>query len=107
MLVTQMWEDGFDEQTIMSRTGLRGSAVRAYKRPSDSLLKDVSNKLQPSAPKQKPTATSVDTKMTAETSVDTKMTAETSLDHGHKDDSRNISGHKDDSRNIIGSWTQR
>ncbi|CAH1242304.1 QRICH2 [Branchiostoma lanceolatum] len=44
---TQIFAAGFDEQTIMARTGHISSAVRAYKRPSDALLKDVSNTLQP------------------------------------------------------------
>ncbi|CAH1242440.1 Hypp6706 [Branchiostoma lanceolatum] len=35
-----MWAQGFDEQTIMARTGHRSTAVRAYKRPSDTLLMD-------------------------------------------------------------------
>ncbi|XP_066288271.1 zinc finger MYM-type protein 3-like [Branchiostoma lanceolatum] len=47
---TQMWAAGFDEQTIMARTGHRSNAVRAYKRPSSELLKDVSNQLQPPQP---------------------------------------------------------
>ncbi|CAH1242382.1 Hypp6640 [Branchiostoma lanceolatum] len=47
---TQMFAAGFDEQTMMARTGQRSSTVRAYKRPSDALLTDVSNTLQP--PKQ-------------------------------------------------------
>ncbi|XP_019637242.1 PREDICTED: zinc finger MYM-type protein 2-like [Branchiostoma belcheri] len=55
---TQMWEAGFDEQTIMGRTGHRSNAVRAYKRPSNTLLQDVSNKLQPPKPQHKKPATS-------------------------------------------------
>ena len=47
---TQLYESGqFDEQTIMARTGHRSSAVRAYKRPSSTLTKAVSNALQPPA----------------------------------------------------------
>ena len=48
---TQLYESGtFDEQTIMSRTGHRSTAVRAYKRPSSTLVKAVSDTLQPPAP---------------------------------------------------------
>ena len=45
---TQLYESGtFDKQTIMSRTGHRSAAVRAYKRPSSALVKAVSDTLQP------------------------------------------------------------
>ena len=45
---TRLYESGnFDEQIIMSRTGHRSTAVRCYKRPSMSLMKSVSDALQP------------------------------------------------------------
>jgi len=44
---TSLYQKGFDEQAIMARTGHRSTAVRAYKRPSNAQLKDVSNALQP------------------------------------------------------------
>ena len=45
---TRLFQTGtFDEQTIMSRTGHRSTAVRSYKRPSSSLVKAVSDALQP------------------------------------------------------------
>ncbi|KAI8496541.1 hypothetical protein Bbelb_258400 [Branchiostoma belcheri] len=80
-LATQMWEDGFDEQTIMSRTGHRSTAVRAYKRPSDSLLMDVSNKLQPPLPKPKSPikkTTKAPASATVTTAVDATTTTSTS-----------------------------
>ncbi|XP_066290479.1 zinc finger MYM-type protein 2-like [Branchiostoma lanceolatum] len=69
---TQMFAAGFDEQTIMARTGHRSSAVRAYKRPSDALLKDVSNTLQPPKPPS-PTKNKV-LKTTAATATTTTVT---------------------------------
>ena len=45
-------EAGLDEQMIMNRTGHRSiEAVRMYKRPSSVLQKQVSDILQPPAPK--------------------------------------------------------
>ena len=45
---TRLYESGnFDEQTIISRTGHRSAAVQSYKRPSVSLMKSVSDALQP------------------------------------------------------------
>ena len=44
---TRLFQTGtFDEQTIMSRTGHRSTAVRSYKRPSSSLVKTMSDALQ-------------------------------------------------------------
>ena len=45
---TRPYESGqFDEQTIMSRTGHRSTAIRSYKRANSSLMKSVSDALQP------------------------------------------------------------
>ena len=45
--VTRLFQTGtFDEQTIMSRTGHRSTAVRSYKRSSSSLVKTMSGALQ-------------------------------------------------------------
>ena len=45
---TRLFQTGtFDEQTIMSRTGHRSTAVRSYKWPSSSLGKAVTDALQP------------------------------------------------------------
>ena len=45
---TRLYEsDTFDEQIIMSRTGHRSNAVRSYKRPSSTMVKSVSDALQP------------------------------------------------------------
>ena len=47
---TRLYERGnFDEQMIMSRTGHRSTAVRSYKRPSSTMVKPVSDALQPPA----------------------------------------------------------
>ena len=47
---TRLFQTGtFDEQTIMSRTGHRSTAVRSYKRSSSSLVKAVSDALQPTS----------------------------------------------------------
>ena len=43
---TSLYQKGFDEQAIMARTGHRNTTVRAYKRPSNAQLKDVSNSLK-------------------------------------------------------------
>lgn len=42
---------GFEEQEVMKRSGHRRSAVRTYKRASDEKEKEISDALQPSAPK--------------------------------------------------------
>ncbi|XP_071125661.1 uncharacterized protein KIAA1958-like [Mytilus edulis] len=48
-LATRLYQAGVSEQMIMDRTGHRSKkAVRTYKRPADSMLKDVSNILNPS-----------------------------------------------------------
>ncbi|XP_071126984.1 uncharacterized protein [Mytilus edulis] len=48
-LATRLYQAGVSEQMIMDRTGHRSEkAVRTYKRPADSMLKDVSNILNPS-----------------------------------------------------------
>jgi hypothetical protein len=45
---TRLYKSGtFDEQIIMSRTGHQSNAVRSYKRPSNTLVKSVSDALQP------------------------------------------------------------
>lgn len=44
---TSLYEKEFDEQTIMSRTGHRSLAVRSYKRASSTMVKAVSDALQP------------------------------------------------------------
>ena len=47
-----LYEKGVDEQLVMERTGHRSTtAVRAYKRTAPSLQKEVSDLLQPPAPK--------------------------------------------------------
>ena len=57
---TQLYSAGFDEQSIMKRSGHRSSAVRLYKRPSLVLEQQVSAALQPPRPKSAPpTATIV------------------------------------------------
>ena len=45
---TRLFQTGtFDEQTIMSRNGHRNTAVSSYKLPSSSLVKAVSDSLEP------------------------------------------------------------
>ena len=45
---TRLFQTGtFDEQTIMLRIGHGSTAIRCYKRPSSSLVKAVSDALQP------------------------------------------------------------
>jgi integrase len=58
---TQLYQAGISEDLIMDRTGHRSvKGVRAYKRPCDEMLKDVSNVLAPpnKAPKPDDGATS-------------------------------------------------
>ena len=44
----KLYESGsFDEQTIVSRTGQRSTAVRSYKRAVGTMVKAVSDALQP------------------------------------------------------------
>ena len=47
---TQLYENGFDEQAITMRSGHRSTAVRAYKQPSQRMLRGISNSLQPPKP---------------------------------------------------------
>ena len=49
---TNLYAANFDEQAIMTRSGHRSNAVRAYKRPSDSLNQDISDCLQPPIPEE-------------------------------------------------------
>ncbi|XP_070581470.1 uncharacterized protein [Ptychodera flava] len=44
---TRLYDKGFDEQSITGRSGHRSTAVRSYKRPSEDLLQNISNALQP------------------------------------------------------------
>jgi hypothetical protein len=46
-LCTKLYEKQFDEQSIMSRSGHRSTAVRDYKRPSEALKHSISSALQP------------------------------------------------------------
>jgi len=46
-----LYNSGFEEQEVMQRSGHKSTAVRNYKRPSESKLQDISNALQPPAPK--------------------------------------------------------
>ena len=47
---TSLYAANFDEQAIMSRSGHRSNAVRAYKRPSMELCQQISDCLQPPLP---------------------------------------------------------
>ena len=63
---TQLYSAGFDEQSIMKRSGHRSSVVRLYKRPSLVLEQQVSAALQPPRPKSAPpSATIVEEEMEA------------------------------------------
>ena len=53
-LCTRLYEQNFDEQAIMHRSGHRSDAVRKYKRPSEELLASVSKALQPPRPLSAP-----------------------------------------------------
>ena len=67
---TQLYESGrFDEQTIMSRTRHRSTAVRTYKRASSTLVKAVSNALQPPIGERECKIKKVDKKGKEETST--------------------------------------
>ncbi|CAC5397507.1 unnamed protein product [Mytilus coruscus] len=56
-LANRLYQAGVDEQLLMDRTGHRSEkAARMYKRPCDSMLKDVSNVLNPSTVKKTKTA---------------------------------------------------
>ena len=46
-----LYNAGFEEQEVMMRSGHRNSAVRTYKRPSETKLKEISDALQPPPPK--------------------------------------------------------
>ncbi|XP_062572924.1 zinc finger MYM-type protein 2-like [Saccostrea cucullata] len=46
-----LYNAGFEEQEVMKRSGHRSSAVRTYKRASEEKEKEISNALQPPAPK--------------------------------------------------------
>lgn len=48
---TRLYQKGFDEQAIKSRTGHRSNAVQFYKRSSIEMEQEISNCLQPPAPK--------------------------------------------------------
>ena len=47
---TRLYQHGFDEQSIKSRTGHKSDAVRVYKKPSIQLQTEISNCLQPPNP---------------------------------------------------------
>lgn len=53
-LCTSLYAQNFDEQAIMSRSGHRSTAVRDYKRPSESLQKAISDAVQPPLPAKLP-----------------------------------------------------
>lgn len=55
-LCTRLYDQQFDEQAIMARSGHRSAAVRDYKRPSEELKRSVSSALQP-RPSRQATAT--------------------------------------------------
>ena len=59
-LCTNLYKENFDDQAICARSGHRSNAVRDYKRPSEKLLKDVSNSLQAPRP-HKMTCTDTET----------------------------------------------
>ena len=46
-----LYNAGFEEQEVMMRSGHRSSAVRTYKRPSETKLNEISDALQPPPPK--------------------------------------------------------
>lgn len=46
-----LYRAGFEEQEVTERSGHRSCAVRTYKRASDEQEKEISNVLQPPAPK--------------------------------------------------------
>ena len=50
-LCTTLFNDGFDDQMVGQRSGHRSTSVDSYKRPGDSLLHSISNRLQPPKPK--------------------------------------------------------
>ena len=53
-LCTNVYKENYDDHAICARSGHRSNAVRDYKRPSEQLLRDVSNSLQapnPNKPK--------------------------------------------------------
>lgn len=60
-LCTNLYSSNFDEQAIMCRSGHRSTAVRDYKRPSETLQRAISDAVQPplpsKQPKQEPCAT--------------------------------------------------
>lgn len=55
---TRLYQEGFDEQAIKSRTGHRSDAVRFYKKPSLEMQSSISKCLQPPNPKATSTVTS-------------------------------------------------
>ena len=61
-LCSTLWEAGFDNQAVSSRSGHRSRAVESYKRMRESMQMGISNALQPPRPKQskplKPSSTS-------------------------------------------------
>jgi len=45
---TQLYQAGVEEQEIMARTGHRSvNSVRKYKRPSEEMMREISNVLEP------------------------------------------------------------
>ncbi len=51
---TALYQAGVPEQEIMERTGHRSiESVRKYKRPSEEMLRDISNALEPNEPVSK------------------------------------------------------
>ena len=51
-LCSTLWEAGFDNQAVSSRSGHRSRAVESYKRMRESMQMGISNALQPPRPKQ-------------------------------------------------------
>ncbi|CAH1242695.1 Hypp6952 [Branchiostoma lanceolatum] len=82
----QMFAAGFDEQTIMSRTGHKSSAVRTYKRQSSSLLQEVSGSLQPPKPTQTEQSPDPDKKTDAPTGTTQATVKETAADEGEENE---------------------
>ncbi|XP_046550056.1 uncharacterized protein LOC124259878 isoform X2 [Haliotis rubra] len=64
---TRLYESGLDEQLIAERTGHRSTAIRAYKRTSEGMLKIVDDVVQRKTPATATSATSSPTPHVSDT----------------------------------------
>ena len=64
-----LYNAGFDEQAVKSRSGHRSTAVESYKRPSQTMKQSVSDSLQPPKPKKHASASSTSSSSSTSTST--------------------------------------